>query len=58
MTSARFDLGSTLKTLNFSLFRFFERSQFQNHGHYSLLAFMLTITFTISFTTIILCSKL
>ena len=31
MTSARFDLSSTLKNLDLSLFRFFEWSGFQNH---------------------------
>ena len=31
MTSSRFDLGSTSKTLNLSLLRFNERYGFQNH---------------------------
>ena len=31
MTSSRFDLGSTLKTLILSFLRFNERSEFQNH---------------------------
>ena len=32
MTSSQFDLDSTLKTLNLSLFWFIERSGFENHG--------------------------